>query len=287
MPDIQSQDEQPIEKRATLILVTRDRAAEIEAALDAIERSVNRAELAVIVMDNGSIDGTGAISDKFGETITYLKLPKNFGWVKAVNIAVRSAKTELIFILDPAVQLAPDATAKLIAILDENNDASAAVPALTTESGDAVALARDLPSPGNLNPPMRQLAAGETTLLFPPFKAFMLRKTFLKGMNFLDERFGDTWADAEICFQIRNAGKKIMVVSEATAVLGPGLPPLEHEEFVEADFMQGAAIYIGKHWGMMNSIGYRASSILGALFSFKLGLFFNLINGQKIDGTHA
>ena len=287
MPDIQSQDEQPIEKRATLILVTRDRVVEIEAALDAIEMSVNRAELAVIVMDNGSMDGTGAISDKFGEAITYLKLPKNFGWVKAVNIAVRSAKTELIFILDPAVQLAPDAAAKLIAVLDANNDASAAVPGLTTGSGEAVAMARDLPAPGNLNPPMRKLGDGEITVLFPPFKAFLLRKTFLKGMNFLDERFGDSWADAEICFQIRNAGKKILVVSDAKAVLGPGLPPLEHEEFVEADFMQGAAIYIGKHWGMMNSLGYRASSILGALFSFKLGLFFNLINGQKIDGTHA
>ena len=287
MPDIQNQEEQPVVKKATLILVTRDRAAEVEAALQCIEASVNRAELEVIVMDNGSVDGTNSVSDKYGDKITYLRLPKNFGWVKAVNIALRSAQTELIFLVDPAVQLAADTAAKLIAALDENNDASAAVAVLTTASGEPVAIARDLPVPGKLTPPFRQLGSGETTVAYPPFKAFMLRKIFLKGMNFLDSRFGDSWADAEICFQIRNAGKKILVVPDAKATAGPGSQPQEDEEFVEADFVQGAAIYIGKHWGLMNSIGYRLQSILIALVTFKVGLFFNLINGQKIDGSQA
>lgn len=287
MLDIQTPDDQPIEKRATIILVTRNRVAEVRASLAAIELSVNRAELEVIVMDNGSEDGTNEISDQYGDKITYLRLPKNFGWVKAVNIALRSAQTELIFLLDPAVQLAPDAAAKLVAALDGNNDASAVVPVLKTASDELVAIARDLPAPGHLTPSLRQLANGESTVLFPPFKAFLLRKTFLKGMNFLDQRFGDSWADAEICFQIRNAGKKIVVVSDAVGIAGPGAPPLEHEEFVEADFIQGAALYIGKHWGLMNSIGYRVTTALGALVTLKLGLFFNLINGQKIDGTHV
>ena len=277
----------PIAIRATIILVSRNRAIELESALDAIQLTTNRPELEVIVMDNGSTDSTSALRDKYGEAITFLKLPKNFGWVRAVNIALRSAQGEYVLFADPAVRFDKDTPAKLIHVLDGSSEATAAVPALRTESGEPVAQTRDLPEPGNLKPSLRKPNTSETALAFPSFQAFMVRKTFLKGMNFLDQRFGDSWGDAEICFQIRNAGKKILLAPDALATAGNGFPPLEEASLVEADFVQGAATYLGKHWGFLKALLYRVGCILGALFTFKLGLFFDLINGQKIDGTHA
>ncbi len=277
----------PIEIRATIILVSRNRAAELESALDAIQLATNRPELEVIVMDNGSTDSTQSLRDKYGEAITFLKLPKNLGWVRAVNKALRSAQGEYVLFTDPAVRLGNDTPAKLIKVLDDASEATAAVPALKSESGEAAAQTRDLPEPGNLKPAFRKPNVSETALAFPSFQAFMVRKTFLKGMNFLDQRFGDSWGDAEICFQIRNAGKKILLAPDAPATVGKGAPPPEEASLVEADFVQGAATYLGKHWGFMKALLYRLGCIFGALLTLKLGLFFDLVNGQKIDGTHA
>ena len=273
--------------RATIVMVSRNRAAELESALDAIQSAGNRAELEVIVMDNGSTDATPSLRDKYGEAVNFLKLPKNFGWVRAVNIALRSAQGEYILFADPAVQFDKDALAQLIALLDSSPEATAAAPALVTESGEPALQNRDLPAPGSLNPAIRQIAVGERELAFPIFAAFMVRKTFLKGMNFLDQRFGDSWADAEICYHISHAGKKILWAPSARAKLGNGRPPLESPSLVEADFIQGAATYLGKHYGFLKGLLYRLGAILKALVTLQFGLLFDLINGQKIDGTHA
>ena len=287
MADPIEDQQQPQVKQATIILVSRNREAELEAALDAIQAATNRDALEVIVMDNGSSDNTIALREKYAETVTFLKLPKNFGWVKAVNIALRSAHAEFILLADPAVRFEKDAIAKLIATLESSPEASAVVPQLLTPAGEPANFTRDLPAPGNLRPPSRQPAASETTLAFPSFQAFLVRMTFLRGMNFLDHRFGDSWADAEICFQINHAGKKILWAKDAKATVGPGLPPLEAESLVEADFIQGAATYQAKHWGFAKGLLYRVGSILAALVTLKFGLFFDLINFQKIDGSHA
>ena len=37
----------------------------------------------------------------------------------------------------------------------------------------------------------------------------MVRKQFVAGMNYFDERFGEYWADADLAMKIRQAGKKI------------------------------------------------------------------------------
>ena len=143
----------PIAIRATIIMVSRNRAIELESALDAIQLTTNRPELEVIVMDNGSTDSTTSLRDKYGEAITFLKLPKNFGWVRAVNIALRSAQGEYVLFADPAVRFDKDAPAKLIRILDSSPEATAAVPALRTESGEPIAQCdlgrRSFPIPGN------------------------------------------------------------------------------------------------------------------------------------------
>ena len=239
MADPIEDQQQPQVKQATIILVSRNREVELEAALDAIQAATNRDALEVIVMDNGSSDNTIALREKYNETITFLKLPKNYGWVKAVNIALRSAHAEFILLADPTVRFEKDAIAKLIAALESSPEASAVVPQLLNTSGEPANFTRDLPAPGNLRPPLRQPAASETTLAFPSFQAFLVRMTFLRGMNFLDQRFGDSWADAEICFQINHAGKKILWAKDAKATVGPGVPPLEAESLGGSRFHPG------------------------------------------------
>jgi GT2 family glycosyltransferase len=269
-----------------VIVVTRNQAPALRRCLEALHRTTILDQIEIIVVDNASTDGSNLIQDDF-EKITYLKLPKNFGWTKAANIALRSSLAEAILFLDPRVELAPDSIALMAAVVSEQSDSAAAAPVLTTPDGAPARVLRNLPTPEEMRPKLVPLAAIPDAPLAVPFPgvfALFIRKAFLKGMNFLDERYGELWADAEIAAQVKRAGRKILILPAARGVFheadaAPALPP----SLLEADFEQGAATYLGKHCG--GGMGRRVTAALGALGSLRLGLLSNLLSGQKIDGS--
>jgi hypothetical protein len=119
----------------------------------------------------------------------------------------------------------------------------------------------------------------------------MVRRLFLKGMNYFDERFGEHWADLELCWQLRSAGKSILVLPAVRVAVGPSPEP-PHDPVYSADAAIGAAAYLGKHYGAVAGLKFRLAAILNALgrtvsfrdpgFNFKV--LTALVSGQKIDG---
>jgi len=277
---------QPDPPRVTVIIVTRNQARALRRCLEALHRSTIIGQIEVIVVDNASSDGSNVIQDDF-EKITYLKLPKNFGWTKAANIALRSSLAESILFLDPRVELATGAVAELAAVVSQESEAAAVTAMLTADDGKPARVLRKLPNPENLRPDTFALTATPDQPIpvdYPGVFALLIRKPFLKGMNFLDERYGELWSDAEIAAQVKRAGRKILLLPTATGVFhdADAAPPLP-ASLLEADFEQGAATYLSKHHG--GGMGRRVSASLGALVTGKIGLFSNLVSGQKIDGT--
>jgi GT2 family glycosyltransferase len=277
---------QPDSPRVTVIIITRNQARALRRCLEAVHRSTILDRIEIIVVDNASTDGSNVIQDDF-EKITYLKLPKNFGWTKAANIALRSSLAESILFLDPRVELAPDAIALLAAEVSQESNAAAASPVLTTPEGAPARVMRKLPTPDNLSPALFALSSLPTEPIpvdYPGVFALLVRKPFLRGMNFLDERYGELWSDAEIAAQVKRADRKILLVPAAGGVFHEAdAPPAIHPSLLEADFEQGAATYLSKHHG--GGMGRRVTAALGALGTLKLGLFSNLVSGQKIDGS--
>jgi len=277
---------QPDPPRVTVIIITRNQALALRRCLEALHLSTILDQVEIIVVDNASTDGSNVIQDDF-EKITYLKLPKNFGWTKAANIALRSSLADSILFLDPRVELAADAVAELAAVVSQESDAAAAAAMLTTPEGAPARVMRKLPMPDDLQPALFALSALPDEPIgvdYPGVFALLIRKTFLKGMNFLDERYGELWADAEIAAQVRRAGRKILLLPTAKGVFHEGdAAPAIHPSLLAADFEQGAATYLSKHHG--GGMGRRVTAALGALGTLKIGLFTNLLSGQKIDGS--
>ena len=220
MKETQVPQVQPDPPRVSVIIITRNQARALRRCLEALHQCTILDEVEIIVVDNASTDGSNVIQDDF-EKITYLKLPKNFGWTKAANIALRSSLAESILFLDPRVELAPDAIAVLAAEVSEESDAAAASAVMTTPDGAPARVMRKLPKPGDLRPALfapSVLPTDPTPADFPGVFALLIRKAFLKGMNFLDERYGELWADAEIAAQVKRAGRKILLLPAAKAV---------------------------------------------------------------------
>ncbi len=136
------------------------------------------------------------------------------------------------------------------------------------------------------------VAVEKTAEVFPveyaTFQAFLVRKFFVKGINYLDERYGDSWSDAELCYQIHRVSRKTLALPQVTALYTPGSPYAESARTIlAADRIHGAAVFFSKHYGLVSGILFRIKSILGALFTLKLPLFAALISGAKIDGSQT
>jgi GT2 family glycosyltransferase len=270
--------------RVSVLCVSRNQDENLRRCLLALTNSSMAAEMQIVVVDLASRDQTGAVVAEFPD-LTALRLPKNFGWTKAANIGLRSTQGESILFLDPRVELAPGAVAALVESVEENGPVAAAVATLTLPDGSPASYLRTLPTAQSPRPAFRapENSAAPETVEYPGVSALLIRKSFLKGMNFLDERYGEQWADAEIAAQVKRAQRRILRVPGASGVLHPEQPKQIDADLLEADWHTGAAVYLKKHQG--TGIGHSVGSVFGSLFTGKLGSVRHLLSGTKIDGT--
>src|SRR4029077_15550057 len=151
----------------------------------------------------------------------------------------------------------------------------------TSESLSAACGGREMPSASP------DLSKDRVDVEYPGRAAILVRKQFVKGMNYFDERFGHFWADADLAMQIRRVQKKIRVYMGIRAIIHPAPDPAEGETIFAADRALGAAAFLGKYNGFFSGLQFRPGAIFRALAGFRMGEVAALISGQKLDGSQA
>jgi len=284
--------------KTAAILVGHNQADELRRALGALEKSENRELLEILVVDCGSSDSTAALGEEF-PGITLLVLPQNFGATKALNIATRTARAEFLFLLSPDVEVAPDTVARLTEQLEARADLTGVCPLLVDDAREVVARTRRYPDRESLAVvrsggelawvpiPQETLAEERCVVLYPGREALLVRKNFVSGMNYFDERFGEYWADADMAVKIRKAGRKVEMVTGIRATWH-NAPADEHSDdtLYKSDRILGAARLLTKHDGFLAGFGFRMAAILGALARFDFSLLAALVGGKKV-GSQA
>jgi len=228
--------------------------------------------------------------------IHMMRLPKNFGTTKALNAGIRTARGEYVLLLPTDVEVKPDTIEILAARLVSHEDAGA-VCAYVEQS-------YPLPSKETLAefwksgkfPRAKQVDASADAVAvdYVIDTPMLVRRSLLIGMNYFDAKFGEFGSDAELCFRIRNGGKKILIIPAAQVTRAA---KIEREDgpLYSADRALGGAIYLGKREGFGAALLFRLAAIfhvLGRILTFRsVGYDFQrlmaLISGQKIDGTHV
>lgn len=263
-----------------MVVVSHNRVERLRTCLQSLEKSDGRDRLQIIVVDNGSRDGSAQLESDF-PNMQFSKLPKNFGLTKAMNIGWRAATAEYVFFLHEDTEVEPDAIERLAAVLDSTADAAGVCPLLVDEGG------RPAPQLGNLPPDGRWRPAepgGDEPIAvaYPRGAALMVRAFVIKSTRQIDERYGQFGADADLAAQIRRGGRKILLVPQARV---RHYPEPDDSPMLHADFLLGRAAYIGKYHGLAAGLQARIGSLLGALGGFRLGELRYLLAGQKIDGN--
>ena len=298
--------------RVSVIIVASNNAEGLRRSLTALEASASRETFEIIVADNGSQDDCPRMDAEF-PAIDVLRLPRNFGEVKALNIGMRTAVGEFFFFIKPGMEVAPDTIPLLVERLDAAPDAVTVCPLAAGPAGEIISRVHPLPLPAELQQAWREgdlkdwtspdteAGALEVDYIKPP--AMMVRGNFLKGLRYIDERYGQFGWDLELCTQIRRASKKILLLSAAKLVVYPAGQAQELDSSAQgllaADRALGAAVWTGKHYGAIHGLRFRLAAIFHSLGQVLLavvrfrdvGLQFStfgcLLSGQKVDGSQT
>jgi GT2 family glycosyltransferase len=272
----QEQEKQP--PRAAVVVVSCNRAEMLERCLESLEKSEGRETLQLIVVDNGSTDGSVQLESRYPK-VQFIKLPKNFGLTKAMNLGWRAADAPIVLFLHEDTEVESDTVMRLAAALDENSDAGAVCPLLVDAEGRPAPQLGTLPPDGEWRPAD---ASEPKAVEYPRGAALMMRVHLIQSVRQIDEHYGQFGADADLAAQIRRGGKKILLL--------PGVHVRHygseaHSDVEHADFLLGRAVFMGKYYGVMAGLKARIASILGPLAGFRFGALKCTISGQKIDGT--
>jgi hypothetical protein len=296
--------------RISVVIPVRNQAAALRRCLAALERSAARERIEIIVVDRGSSDESPQLDTEF-PAANLLRLPRDFGMVKALNIGMRTATGHFVFLLEPDMEVLPETIPCLADKLETTLEAAAVCPLAVTEAGVAVSGWRPLPSPQELYRAWRQggfrdwrtpETDGETAAVeYVRRTPLLVRMTFLKGMRYIDERYGEFGWQLEICYQIRRAGKRILLLPGVRVLWRPEpdqtTSSAARRALLAADHALGAALFVRKYYGWPKGVQFRVRAMLagvGDLFGAILGFHdvapaFHkarfLLGGQKLDGS--
>ena len=198
----------------------------------------SRANVEVLVSDNGSADGSiQALRAAQGtdRRLIIIENGANLGFAAANNIAIARAKGEYLLILNPDCIMAPDTISIILDALQKNPDAGMAGPLIANDDGtEQVGCRRDIPTLRTAF--IRAFGLGK---LFgvPDFNkagtplppgpepveaisgAFMLvRRAALEKVGLLDEGYFLHCEDLDWCLRFTQAGYKILFVPSAKVV---------------------------------------------------------------------
>jgi GT2 family glycosyltransferase len=291
---------EPQAPRVSAILVSYNQAAALRRAVQALESSRDRDKLEILVVDCGSRDESTQLDTDF-PAINMLRLPHHLGAARAMNIATRTAKAELLFYVSPNVEVARETVTALADYLQPDPDAAetdvaAVLPLLVDAEGHPASRIHPIPTRAELQDAARggalpstelDLAQESIAVAYPELDAILIRKHFVRSMNYFDPRFGHYWADADLAMQIRRAGKQIRLYPGVRAIYHPAPDPVEGDSLAKADRVNGAAALVGKYEGGMAGFSFKLGAVLSALARFDLGMVGKLTGGQKLDGSQA
>lgn len=279
---------EPVGPRVSAILVVLNQVEPLRRAVAALERSAERERLEILVVDLGSHDGSAQIDTEF-PAIVPLRLPHNFGATKAMNIGTRTAKADLMFYLSPDVEVEPDTVRKLADKLEPDSDAAAVCPLLVDEKGKPASRIYKLPTKASFKTEMPLVDIDVTqetvNVEYPARDAVMVRKQFIRSMNYFDEKFGEYWADADLAMQIRRGLKKIRLYPSIKAIRHADTLAIPRNGLLAADRAGGAAAYIGKYFGFFSGLMFRIGAIFKALGRFDIKQLIALASWGKVDGS--
>lgn len=223
----------------SVVIVNLNASEMLRDCLRSLRDNLAGASIEVVLVDNGSRDGSVEMARNEWEGIIVIEPGRNVGYVPANNIGLKRAAGRYVLFLNNDTLVEKMAIRELVSFLDAHPKAGAVSGKILNPDGSDQGCARNLPSMANAlfgrrsvltrvwptNPWTRRYMACWQHGDSEPFEvrilssaALMMRTADARELGGMDEDFSLYWVDAELCTRVRRRGGSVFCVPRARIV---------------------------------------------------------------------
>ena len=218
-----------------IVIVSYNTWGCLDACLRSLHASPPRCSHTIVVVDNGSRDGSVARVRAAWPAVRIIDAGRNLGYAAANNAAIRATDSELLLLLNSDTLVPPGAVDRLVEQLRADAGAAAVGPRLTDADGN-VELSWG-PSVTPWSDAWRKLQGALLARRLPGLSAWiagaasraryadwltgaclLVRRADACDAGLLDERFFLYFEDVDFCLALRRRGRRLRFVHEVTVV---------------------------------------------------------------------
>lgn len=185
----------------------------LHACLSSIAEHTRYLNHEVIVVDNGSIDGSVEMAREHGDSIRLIDLPENLGFPAACNIGVKESTGDYVMLLNNDTEVSSGWLDRLVAVALSQPDAGVigcriAYPeGLAQESG-----MRLTPwAIGEVGALCRERGRVVTEVDYVSGSAVLIKRAVLDTVGMLDEAFSPgMYEETDLCARAKRAGFRVV-----------------------------------------------------------------------------
>ena len=248
----------------------------LEQCLYSVQKAIDPESMEVWVVDNASVDGSGAMVREKFPWVKLIESRENLGFSKGNNLAIRKAKGEYILLLNPDTVVEEDTFSKCIAFMDSHPEAGGLGVKMLDGNGHFLPESkRGLPTPA-----VAFYKISGLTTLFPHSERFaryylghlpddktaeieilsgafmFLRKSVLDQTGLLDEDFFMYGEDIDLSYRIIKAGYKNYYFPETRIIHYKGESTKKGSINYVMVFYNAMIIFARKHFSARNARMY-------------------------------
>jgi len=221
----------------SVILVSYNSATFILSCLSSIQRCIPGLTHEIVVVDNHSRHHSCELIRMGFPDLILIENPANLGFGRAVNQGFRRSRGKYLLILNPDVILLPGAVEKAINFLEGHSEITLLLPKLLNPDGTLQFSCRTFFNLTTLL--LRRTPLGK---VFPNHRVIrehlmtdwnhdevrevdwglgacmFLRREAIGDGNLSDERFFLYFEDIDLCFRLKNEGRKVIYYPDAAMV---------------------------------------------------------------------
>jgi GT2 family glycosyltransferase len=267
----------------SVVIANRDTKALLAQCLESIRGLPDAVRVEVIVVDNGSTDGSPEMVADLYPHVHLIRNPTNTGFAIANNQGLALARGRYLMLLNSDTVVRPCALDRLVRFLDEHPEVGACGPTLRYPSGDVQRSCFSFESPwrhlcdmlavGRIFPRSRLFANQQfrfdhrhtAAVDWLIGAALVVRREALDRVGPLDERFRIHCNDSDWCYRIRRAGYEVYFVHDAEIVHHSGVTLRQESlrEDIEAELVRNLLAYHRKHYGRLGVLWLRFWMVVG------------------------